>query len=394
MKNHIKNYIKIMGLAAVPFGTAQAEDYEIKVASKLEGDSIYRATAVFVYSGDMKVFSKSHGPMDYWGGFPLSRGGRLLTVGGRCGWTFLRGLHDEEGGEVAVTDAKFSGGRSITREDVEAQWKKEEVGFRDTCHRLLMDEEGPRRVFTVDCKMYNLTKGCSVEHFFMFKNGFLNFFLVQDPQRSLGGFKNTLVIVVPDDCENVVVRSAGIPTVVCGGKVKGLVSDNEILDPSVRSRLLSTLGQKELSVKSWAAISESKTDIQSKTDAPKVLLKDCPFVQQAKVVGQMRRGSKMWPFIGIWERLRGEFCLTGNGYEELPEGYLSVFESDVKYYFKKHVREEFLKLLHRGAKHNAVCHIKALAKDNAVRCIEDLKEKLKKLEGKLKKVSEKEKLKK
>ena len=26
MKNHIKNYIKIMGLAAVPFGTAQAED--------------------------------------------------------------------------------------------------------------------------------------------------------------------------------------------------------------------------------------------------------------------------------------------------------------------------------------------------------------------------------
>ena len=31
MKNHIKNYIKIMGLAAVPFGTAQAEVVTIRV---------------------------------------------------------------------------------------------------------------------------------------------------------------------------------------------------------------------------------------------------------------------------------------------------------------------------------------------------------------------------
>ena len=38
MKNHIKNYIKIMGLAAVPFGTAQAEDYEIKVTQEYTCD--------------------------------------------------------------------------------------------------------------------------------------------------------------------------------------------------------------------------------------------------------------------------------------------------------------------------------------------------------------------
>ena len=39
MKNHIKNYMKIMGLAAVSFGTAQAEDYEIKVMRESKPDA-------------------------------------------------------------------------------------------------------------------------------------------------------------------------------------------------------------------------------------------------------------------------------------------------------------------------------------------------------------------
>ncbi len=34
MKNHIKDYIKIMGLAVVPFGTAQAEVVTIQVQKK------------------------------------------------------------------------------------------------------------------------------------------------------------------------------------------------------------------------------------------------------------------------------------------------------------------------------------------------------------------------
>ena len=37
MKNHIKNYIKITGLAAVPFGTAQVHggvEYKIEVKKK------------------------------------------------------------------------------------------------------------------------------------------------------------------------------------------------------------------------------------------------------------------------------------------------------------------------------------------------------------------------
>ena len=38
MKNHIKNYIKIMGLAAVPFGTAQATDYESSVTQEYKCD--------------------------------------------------------------------------------------------------------------------------------------------------------------------------------------------------------------------------------------------------------------------------------------------------------------------------------------------------------------------
>ncbi|MBR1843750.1 MAG: hypothetical protein IJ793_02665 [Opitutales bacterium] len=38
MKNHIKNYIKIMGLVAVPFGTAQAGEYKIKVTQEYKCD--------------------------------------------------------------------------------------------------------------------------------------------------------------------------------------------------------------------------------------------------------------------------------------------------------------------------------------------------------------------
>ena len=41
MKNHIKNYIKILGLAAVPFGTAQAMDYEIKVTQNHKPNAEY-----------------------------------------------------------------------------------------------------------------------------------------------------------------------------------------------------------------------------------------------------------------------------------------------------------------------------------------------------------------
>ena len=46
MKNHIKNYIKIMGLAAVPFGTAQAEDYEIKVTQEEKPDAMHFKIAI------------------------------------------------------------------------------------------------------------------------------------------------------------------------------------------------------------------------------------------------------------------------------------------------------------------------------------------------------------
>ena len=39
MKNYIKNYIKIMGLAAIPFGTAQATNYEIRVRQEHKPDA-------------------------------------------------------------------------------------------------------------------------------------------------------------------------------------------------------------------------------------------------------------------------------------------------------------------------------------------------------------------
>ena len=41
MKNHIKNYIKIMGLAAVPLGTAQVHGTEYKIeVKKKETDEV------------------------------------------------------------------------------------------------------------------------------------------------------------------------------------------------------------------------------------------------------------------------------------------------------------------------------------------------------------------
>ena len=201
-----------------------------------------------------------------------------------------------------------------------------------------------------------------------------------------------LVVVVPDDCERVFVKSV-IPTVVCGGEVRSLSSSNEILSPSVRSSLLSVLGQKELSVNHYAAVCECKAD------KPEVLLKDCSFVQQAKAVGQMRFGSKEdYSVVGFWKRFPyGSFRLFPP-MVDCAKRHCSFIDlvkyTDWTLCSVRNKVEKFSEFFHRGAKRKAVCSIKALAKNNAVRCIEDLKKKLKKLEWKLEAVSEKERLKK
>ena len=41
MKNHIKNCIKILGLAAVPFGTAQADNHTIRVVQEEKTDAVH-----------------------------------------------------------------------------------------------------------------------------------------------------------------------------------------------------------------------------------------------------------------------------------------------------------------------------------------------------------------
>ena len=325
----------------------------------------------------------------------------------------LWGYHDAKGGRVAVTDAKFSEGKNITREDVEAQWRREESLLRD----LVGDKEvdgfyavgsscfGIDGASVMDCKMYDLPEGCEIYHFVKMEEKFLNLFLIWDKQRSFGGSEYTLVVVVPDNCGTVTVNSV-VPTIVCGGKIDFFVSSNEILSPSVRSGLLAVLGQKELSVHCGVAVFECETD------EAEVLLKDCPLAQQAECLGQVYRDQT----VHVWERLSpyGKFCLQLQYKQDFEDAlwrheyvplkecpgrmnrgvkigsrYAGLFCSKLD-----ETRNKFSELLHRGAKHNAVRHIKALAKDNAVCCIKDLKEKLKKLEGKLEKVSEKERLKK
>ena len=374
-----------MGLAAVPFGTAQAEDYKLQAHA---GDGSLYVSACFCES--IEPLENCPRELQFCGNFggeyeKLFAGGFPKLYDGQ--WRVLRGYHDTRGGKVVVTDTKFSEGKSVTCKDVEEQWQRENALIRDWWKARTWG-----KTFMVDCKMYDLPKDCEVLHCTLLRGRVLNLLLVRDKQRSFGGSEYMLIIVVPDDCETMQVTS-DIPTIVCGGEVKEFISDNEILDPSVRSRLLSALGQKELSVKSWAAVS----DPQSKTDAPKVFLKDCPFVQQSALVAQAYPVSQKGSFLfKIWERFPGGFRLHFMDREVCGKVDRQYFLSDMKYSFEEYVqkREKFSELLHRGAKHNAVHHLKALAKDNAVRCIEDLKEKLKKLEEKLEEVSKKEGLKK
>jgi len=95
----------------------------------------------------------------------------------RNGYSMLRGYHDATGGRVAVTDAKFSEGKNITREDVEEQWRREEAVLRD----LVGDKEvdgfyavgsscfGIDGASVMDCRMYDLPEGCQVLYFVLLK---------------------------------------------------------------------------------------------------------------------------------------------------------------------------------------------------------------------------------
>ena len=275
-----------MGLAAVPFGTAQAENYEIVVSRFLEPDGV----AVSVGTCEEEYWEQRlhacfecrscKGLFDGYSGCENS-----------AKYSVIRGFHNEKGGKVSVTDTKFSEGKNITRKDVEEQWHKEEGLLRDRLVRNGKDRGCGKNSFPVDnagisvaldCKMYDLPEGVKVMHFAVLAERLINFFLVKDEQRSFGGPEYMLVVVVPNSCESMTVKSCGIPTVVCGGEVKDFVSSNEVLAPSVRARLLSVFGQKELSVNRCAAVCKSERD------KSEVLLKDCSFAQRAEAIIQVR----------------------------------------------------------------------------------------------------------
>ena len=359
-----------MGLAAVPFGTAQAEDYEIEAHA--DDEHLFVSACFRESTEPLEDRSRQ---LQFCGSFggeyeKLYAGGLPKRVDGQ--WFVVRGYHDAGGGKVVVTDTKFSEGKKVTRKDVEEQWQKEIDLIRGWWKDITWG-----KTFTVDCKMYDLPKGCQVLHCVLLRRRVLNLFLVRDKQRSFGGSEWMLVVVVPNDCGHMLVNSH-IPTVVCGGEVKQLVSGNEILDPSVRSRILSALGQKDLSVKNSAVVR------QCETDKPGVLLKDCSFVQHAKAIGQVRFGCKEnYSTVGIWRRFpRGRFCLDPDVMRRAKDssGFFRFARYAEQALYKVYAEEQgFSAFFHRGAKHNVVRRIKDWA--------EDIKDELEKVseEGRLEK---------
>jgi hypothetical protein len=87
---------------------------------------------------------------------------------------------------------------------------------------------------------YCLQKGCTVAHYF---NGFVDFYIFRDKQRSLNGPMYTLVLKFPYDGRSYHC-SSDIPTVGFG-RARDYRSDNEILSLSFRERILSTLAYEE-----------------------------------------------------------------------------------------------------------------------------------------------------
>ena len=256
---------------------------------------------------------------------------------------------------------------------MEEQWHKEEGLLRDRLVRNGKDRGCGKNSFPVDnagisvaldCKMSDLPEGCEIYHFVKMEEKFLNLFLIWDKQRSFGGSEYTLVVVVPDNCGTVTVNSV-VPTIVCGGKIDFFVSSNEILSPSVRARLLSVFGQKELSVHCGVAVFECETD------EAEVLLKDCSFAQRAEAIIQVRYDfSDEGGFVGsVFRRL----SLYGRFVFDPVMTRAASCGSDLVFFTSKCAgwcqgrngieKERFSKFFHRTSKRNAVHHIRNWAND-------------------------------
>ena len=290
MKNHIKNYIKIMGLAAVPFGTAQAEDYTITVTQKYPCDSnnpkSEKDGAMHFEISVSEEGGKSHvaeivwpndkeypEPILYPNGFMREYGNELRTkkevhdalisfvcnkIPNALEWLYYR---DKQNKLVSYEIRK----RNFTSKDSSVmtylkgnlQWRfGVDVKEAETVFELfekgkraieLLEEQSDERIQDMQeacgdqfeeirSKFYhrrlNLPKGCTcVMYYLEIVKGIgsitCRFWLMRDPQ----GFK--LALWVPC-CEvgNLTVLS-DVPTITWGG-YNSLCSSNEILSTSAR----------------------------------------------------------------------------------------------------------------------------------------------------------------
>ena len=279
MKNHIKNYIKIMGLAAVPFGTAQAEDYEIKVTQKytcdpndpksekdgamhfkisVGKDGAEPSVAKIVWPNDkeypepiecpngfMREYeNKLRAKKEVNNSFITDRGDGILNA---LEWLYFRDGKDKSTGCLVRERHGTANilGVSLLKKHIMECFYYSDKGVERVFELFekgkraieLVEEESDRRIlgdrFGETCSKFyhrrlNLPKGCTcVMYYFGIGEKNFRFWLMRAPH----GFKLALWLPGYGD-DNLTVLS-DVPTITWG-KCNSLCSSNEILSTSAR----------------------------------------------------------------------------------------------------------------------------------------------------------------
>ncbi len=273
MKNHIKNYIKIMGLAAVLFGTAQATDYEIKVTQEHKPEAMHFRISVSrngatPHLADIEwQYNKEYPNTLFYPDMFMrcyddetKRENRFQNHMALTEYTIQRyatfferfknfydvselngnQLQKVIGSEITANavlrnyTVEFLKNKNLTLDNFIQRWKNYDLQRRFVS--CFIPERGHNIV------KYCLPKGCIVAHYWC--EG-VNFYIFKDKQRSLGGPEYVLVFRCGYGYIESLRCSSNVPTVGCGIARDVYSSDNEILSPSFRERILSTLAYEE-----------------------------------------------------------------------------------------------------------------------------------------------------
>ena len=263
-----------MGLAAVPFGTAQADNHTISVKQEEKSDAVHFKISVFgggiqLRETEIVWLHDSDYPTPLLYSDALMRcyndeakretrinsGGWFHTdhIMRQCSTFFekwrnfydVKKFNEQQLRKVAsplsISDAtlrsysvEFLKNKNIARDTFFQRWRKFEA---DKCY---MTDFPGSDAYSCYIVKWHLPKGCTVAHYF---NGFIDFYIFKDKQRSLSGPMYTLVLKYQSAYGSCCCLS-DIPTVGFGG-VHDYRSNNEILSPSFRERILSTLAYEE-----------------------------------------------------------------------------------------------------------------------------------------------------